>query len=402
VSNTLAPVPQFQDPIDPTTRKMRREWVDWLHQLKVRAETAAGPGGTIDASQITSGTIALARLAGITNAQIAAAAAIVWSKIDKAGSSLADIAVRSASDLSSGLLALARGGTGADLSGTGGTSQYLKQAAAGAAVTVGTIAAADLPTGIDAAKIADGSVSNAEFQYIGGLTSDAQTQLDRRMPVVLYRKHFSYVYSGPIGSGPIVGMGLANATITAAGHSEASTATFFGASLTTSAVIANAVVVAGAVMLPTITDPVAYVRIKTGADITNVRIFFALSNAAFSNADAFNAQYVGFRYSTVVPDGGWVGVCCDGAAANAQTTGTVAAIAASTEYLLRIRVSGDGTAVNFAVSTAGGAFSAEQTLSANLPATNVRLRWEMRVTTQAAAAKAFAFNSAYVESEDGA
>ena len=36
---------------------------------------------------------------------------------------------------------------------------------------------AKLASGIDAAKIADGSVSNTEFQYIGGLTSDAQTQL---------------------------------------------------------------------------------------------------------------------------------------------------------------------------------------------------------------------------------
>lgn len=35
---------------------------------------------------------------------------------------------------------------------------------------------AKVATGIDAVKIADGSVTNTEFQYIGGLTSDAQTQ----------------------------------------------------------------------------------------------------------------------------------------------------------------------------------------------------------------------------------
>lgn len=35
-------------------------------------------------------------------------------------------------------------------------------------------------TGLDASKIADGTVSNAEFQYIGGITSDVQTQLDAR------------------------------------------------------------------------------------------------------------------------------------------------------------------------------------------------------------------------------
>jgi len=34
---------------------------------------------------------------------------------------------------------------------------------------------------IDATKIADGSVTSAEFQYIGGLTSDAQTQLDAKL-----------------------------------------------------------------------------------------------------------------------------------------------------------------------------------------------------------------------------
>lgn len=33
---------------------------------------------------------------------------------------------------------------------------------------------------IDATKIADGSVTSTEFQYIGGLTSDAQTQLDSK------------------------------------------------------------------------------------------------------------------------------------------------------------------------------------------------------------------------------
>lgn len=38
-----------------------------------------------------------------------------------------------------------------------------------------------IDTGLAATKIADGTVSNAEFQYIGGLTSDAQTQLDAKV-----------------------------------------------------------------------------------------------------------------------------------------------------------------------------------------------------------------------------
>jgi len=45
-----------------------------------------------------------------------------------------------------GALNIGNGGTGASLLLTGGTGQYLKQTASGAAVTVGAIAAADLPT----------------------------------------------------------------------------------------------------------------------------------------------------------------------------------------------------------------------------------------------------------------
>jgi hypothetical protein len=50
------------------------------------------------------------------------------------------------------------------------------------AVTIANTAVenAMVATGIDAAKLADGSVSNAEFQYINSLSSNAQTQLDAK------------------------------------------------------------------------------------------------------------------------------------------------------------------------------------------------------------------------------
>ena len=62
----------------------------------------------LNASQVTSGTLPLARLSGITNTEIAAGASIGWTKIDKTGSSLADLTTRSAGDLTSGSLADAR------------------------------------------------------------------------------------------------------------------------------------------------------------------------------------------------------------------------------------------------------------------------------------------------------
>jgi hypothetical protein len=62
----------------------------------------------LGADKLASGTVPLARLADIANAQISASAAIAWSKVSKAGSTLADLATRSAADLSSGTLGLAR------------------------------------------------------------------------------------------------------------------------------------------------------------------------------------------------------------------------------------------------------------------------------------------------------
>jgi len=58
-----------------------------------------------------------------------------------------------------GTLGLARGGTAADLSATGGTSQYLKQAALGAAVTVGTIPASDIASGAALTRVNDTNVT---------------------------------------------------------------------------------------------------------------------------------------------------------------------------------------------------------------------------------------------------
>jgi hypothetical protein len=45
----------------------------------------------------------------------------------------------------------------------------------------GVVSNDKLATGIDAAKLADGSVSNTEFQYLNGVTSAIQTQLDAKV-----------------------------------------------------------------------------------------------------------------------------------------------------------------------------------------------------------------------------
>ena len=60
------------------------------------------------------------------------------------------------------VLALGRGGTGADLSATGGSNQFVKQSSAGGVLTVGTIGDADVPNDItiDLASTATALASN--------------------------------------------------------------------------------------------------------------------------------------------------------------------------------------------------------------------------------------------------
>jgi hypothetical protein len=105
------------------------------------------PGHTHAATDITSGTLALAR--GGTGADLSAAGpgflkqASGGAAVTVTALAAGDIPNLDTSKLTTGSLALARGGTGADLSATG--AGFLKQASSGAAVTVAALSSGDLP-----------------------------------------------------------------------------------------------------------------------------------------------------------------------------------------------------------------------------------------------------------------
>ncbi len=76
----------------------------------------------------------------------------------------------SAGNITSGVLDLARGGTGADLSGTGGANQFVRQNTAGGAFTVSAITDADVPDTITASNylpLTGGDV-NGRLSITGG------------------------------------------------------------------------------------------------------------------------------------------------------------------------------------------------------------------------------------------
>jgi len=63
------------------------------------------------------------------------------------------------------------------------STKWENQAISGA-VTINNTGVATLSSGIDAIKIANGSVDNTEFQYLNGVTSAIQTQIDSKQATI--------------------------------------------------------------------------------------------------------------------------------------------------------------------------------------------------------------------------
>lgn len=125
--------------------------------------------------------------------------------------------------------------------------------------------------------------------------------------------------------------------------------------------------------------PIYSIKIKTDTSIANLRFWFGIVSAGFTNADTLGAtKGIAFRYSTVAADPGWVGVVSDGAA---QTvTSNVANIATSTVYTLTIKVTST-TSASFSVNS-GTAVTA--TIPAGVLGTNLTIDQEVFTTENVA------------------
>jgi hypothetical protein len=82
---------------------------------------------------------------------------------------------------------------------TGATKTKITYDAKGLVTAGADLAASDLPTGIDAAKISSGSISNAEFDYLNGLSDNIQTQLNGK------QQSLTLTTTGTSGAATLVG-----------------------------------------------------------------------------------------------------------------------------------------------------------------------------------------------------
>lgn len=123
----------------PTTTGQFLRWNNSSTQYEPSLDGSQLTG--LSATNVTTGTLPLARLVDITNTQISATAAIAWSKISKVGAVLSDL-----------------GGTISLGSISGLTNTNIDAAAA-----------------IAATKIADGTVTNTEFEKINDLDQHVAT-----------------------------------------------------------------------------------------------------------------------------------------------------------------------------------------------------------------------------------
>lgn len=109
-----------------------------------------------------------------------------------------------------------------------------------------------------------------------------------------------------------------------------------------------------------------YCKVRTGSAITSVRYWVGFSQIVFPNGDnPTNCAVLAFRYSTNVPDSGWIGYAQPtGVGAASSTTTSLASVATDTEYTLKMVVAAGGGSVEFSVN--GGT---PQTINTNLPST---------------------------------
>lgn len=135
--------------------------------------------------------------------------------------------------------------------------------------------------------------------------------------------------------------------------------------------------------------PVVVIRFQTDSALTNVRYQIGLTNAAIGTTDAPNTnQVILLRYSTNVPDSGWVIYSANGT--SGTTTASVGSIAVSTAYTVMFRAI-SSSSVEVWLGTSESDLALVSTVTATLPAATTSLIGILQLTTLAATSRIMYF-----------
>lgn len=396
-----AQIPEpFNEPVLDQNGRMTVPWKAWLSQVKQQADRSrmqSIAGGTVQPV-----TYPLALSLGGTHADLSAAGGTLFvlkqsgvgADISSAALVADEIPDLDAGKIASGLLALARGGTHADLSGTGGAGRVLKQSGVGADITSAVLLAAEIPN-LDAGQITSGLLAlarggtHADLSGTGGagqVLQQASAGADITVGALTgfltspQLRNSGWVNFWPGNQTPIA-MGFPLITTVGAmtdGSDASHPYTQFASS--SSGIILGAKPNVSVNLIQPRHNPTLYCALKTGASLATVRYFIGLSWAAAHDGDAPAWDYVGFRFSTNAGDPGWVGQTHN--TVSGSVTGKIADIAVNTRYELVFVISGNGSTVSFTVN--GGA---PVVLSTTMPTGDTSLNWFVQATNLAAVAK---------------
>lgn len=176
-----------------------------------KQDVQASAGATTDASLLTSGTLAEARLPNNINATRVADGSISNTEFQYLNNVSSNIqgqldALTTAISGEASTRAAADSGLTSSIAGKADTSHTHS----GTDIVTGTVPVAAIPTAIPAASIANGTVDNTEFQTLNGVTSNIQNQLDNK--AALSHSHAaSDITSGTIATARL-GSGTADST----------------------------------------------------------------------------------------------------------------------------------------------------------------------------------------------
>jgi len=196
----------------------------------------------------------------------------------------------------------------------------------------GVVTNAKVATGIDAVKIADGTVTNAEFQYIGGLTSDAQTQINSKEATITATTSADY-YRGDKTFATLnkAAVGLGNVDNTSDANKPVSTATQTALDAKTNKLVVTNRQTASYTLVLSDADKLVEMNVATANNLTVP----LNSSVAFSTGTQILLAQYGAGQTTIVATSG-VTIRSNGAKLklNAQYSGATLIKIAENEWYL--------------------------------------------------------------------